>query len=82
MSKSGISEPAIAAFTASERARFIESNPTSMALAKRAKANLFNGVPMHWMSDWSMPSPLFVQRAKGARFTDVDGHDYLSLIHI
>lgn len=77
MSKSGISESAIAAFTASERARFIENNPTSMALAKRAKANLFNGVPMHWMSDWSMPSPLFVQRAKGARFTDVDDHEYV-----
>ena len=77
MSKSGISESAIAAFTASERARFIQNNPTSLALAERAKANLFNGVPMHWMSDWSMPSPLFVQRAKGARFTDVDGHEYI-----
>lgn len=77
MSRSGISESAIAAFTASERARFIENNPTSMALAQRAKANLFNGVPMHWMSDWSMPSPLFVQRAKGARFTDVDDHEYI-----
>ena len=77
MSRSGISESAVAAFTASERVRFIENNPMSMALAKRAKANLFNGVPMHWMSDWSMPSPLFVKRAKGARFTDVDDHEYI-----
>ncbi|QJI37131.1 aspartate aminotransferase family protein [Pseudomonas sp. ADAK13] len=77
MSKSGICESAVAIFAANERRRFIESNPKSVALAERAKANLFNGVPMHWMSDWSMPTPLFVQHAKAARFTDVDDHEYI-----
>ena len=32
---------------------------------------------MHWMSDWSTPCPLFVERAHGARFHDVDGHVYV-----
>ena len=38
---------------------------------------MFDGVPMHWMSDWSTPCPLFVERAHGARFHDVDGHVYV-----
>nr|WP_238569160.1 SDR family oxidoreductase [Pseudomonas aeruginosa] len=29
------------------------------------------------MSDWSTPCPLFVERAHGARFHDVDGHAYV-----
>ena len=32
---------------------------------------------MHWMADWPTPFPLFVDHARGARFTDVDGHDYV-----
>ena len=32
---------------------------------------------MHWMSDWSTPVPLFVKSAQGARFTDIDGNDYV-----
>ena len=77
MSSSGISESAVALFAAKERERFTHNNPKSIELAERAKANLYNGVPMHWMSDWSMPTPLFVQHAQGARFTDVDGHEYI-----
>src|SRR3990167_9913926 len=77
MTASGIAESAISTFTARERQRFIEQNPQSVALAERARHSLFGGVPMHWMADWSTPSPLFVSRAKGARFHDVDGHEYL-----
>ncbi|WP_332822164.1 aspartate aminotransferase family protein [Pseudomonas sp.] len=77
MTASGIAESAISTFTARERQRFIEQNPQSMALGERARHALFGGVPMHWMADWSTPSPLFVSRAKGARFHDVDGHEYL-----
>lgn len=77
MTASGISDRAIAEFTAQERARFLAANPHSVALAERARQSLFGGVPMHWMSDWSTPSPLFVSRAQGARFYDVDGHDYI-----
>ena len=63
--------------TARERARFAAANPKSERLAEEAKASLFGGVPMHWMADWPTPFPLFVAEASGARFKDVDGHDYV-----
>lgn len=35
-----------------------------------------NGVPMQWFfSSYSHP-PMFVDRGRGSRFTDVDGHEY------
>ncbi len=74
---SGISEQAVSTFTARERERFLANNPTSAALAERARHSLFGGVPMHWMSDWSTPVPLFLASAQGARFHDVDGHEYV-----
>lgn len=63
--------------TARERARFVTANPKSEELAKEAKNSLFGGVPMHWMADWPTPFPLFVAEANGARFKDVDGHEYI-----
>lgn len=77
MSSSGIAEQAVEVLRARERQHFLERNPQSVALAERARHSLFGGVPMHWMSDWSTPVPLFVERAQGARFFDVDGHDYV-----
>ncbi len=77
MTASGISDSAIARFYQRECDRFRTDNPRSLALAERARHSLFGGVPMHWMSDWSTPSPLFVDAARGAHFRDVDGHDYI-----
>ena len=77
MSSSGIAEQAVTLFTQRERERFLTANPRSAELAERARQSLFAGVPMHWMSDWSTPVPLFVESAQGARFRDVDGHDYV-----
>ncbi|SFQ52701.1 glutamate-1-semialdehyde 2,1-aminomutase [Geopseudomonas sagittaria] len=77
MSPSGIAEHAVEVLSARERQRFLDHHPNSVALAARARQALFGGVPMHWMSDWSTPVPLFVERAQGARFFDVDGHDYV-----
>ncbi len=77
MTASGIHPSAVEAFTAQERKRFLANNPNSVALAERARKSLYGGVPMHWMADWSTPVPLFVERAKGARFYDVDGHEYM-----
>lgn len=34
---------------------------------------------MPWMVRWPGSFPLFVERASGARFRDVDGHDYVDL---
>lgn len=62
---------------ARERAHYAASNPASRALADRAKDHLMFGVPMHWMNDWSTPYPMHVAEARGARLTDVDGHQYV-----
>ncbi|MFK4132795.1 aspartate aminotransferase family protein [Pseudomonas luteola] len=77
MTASGIHPSAVETFTAQERERFLANNPNSVALAERARKSLYGGVPMHWMADWSTPVPLFVERARGARFYDVDGHQYI-----
>ena len=34
---------------------------------------------MPWMSEWAGPYPVFVAEAHGARFTDVDGREYVDL---
>lgn len=77
MSTSMISPSAVSVFSQREQQRFLAANPKSAALAERARQSLYNGVPMHWMADWSTPCPLFVERAQGARFYDVDGHEYI-----
>ncbi|GGJ94531.1 aspartate aminotransferase family protein [Pseudomonas matsuisoli] len=77
MTVSGIAEQAIDVLAARERQRFLDDNPASVAMAKRARQSLFDGVPMHWMSDWSTPVPLFIEQAQGNRFTDLDGHEYI-----
>ena len=38
---------------------------------------MLDGVPMNWMTRWSSPFPPYVAEAHGARFTCVDGHDYI-----
>ncbi|MBK8069545.1 MAG: aspartate aminotransferase family protein [Rhodanobacteraceae bacterium] len=77
MTPSGIAESAVTTLMAQERARFLATHPRSLALAGRARGALVGGVPMHWMADWSTPCPLFVDHAQGARFVDVDGHEYI-----
>ena len=32
---------------------------------------------MNWMVKWASPFPVFVEWAEGARFADVDGHEYV-----
>ena len=34
---------------------------------------------MNWMTKWAGSYPIFVDHAKGAHFTDVDGNEYLDL---
>jgi glutamate-1-semialdehyde 2,1-aminomutase len=67
----------LAELQAREEARFAETHPRSRALAAQARASLFEGVPMHWMRKWPGGFPVFVAEAGGARFTDVDGHEYV-----
>jgi glutamate-1-semialdehyde 2,1-aminomutase len=67
----------LASLTARESAAFAAANPRSRELFERAGQSLLGGVPMNWMVKWAGPFPLFVDRASGAHFTDVDGHDYV-----
>jgi glutamate-1-semialdehyde aminotransferase len=60
-----------------ETRAFAAANPRSQALFERARGSLLSGVPMNWMVKWAGPFPLFVDHAAGARFTDVDGHEYI-----
>jgi glutamate-1-semialdehyde 2,1-aminomutase len=62
-----------------ERQAFRARTPRSAALAADAKASLLFGVPMNWMTRWPGEYPVFVDHAEGARFTDVDGNEYVDL---
>ncbi len=60
-----------------ERALFRERTPRSRELAAEARAVQIFGVPMPWMAKWVGGYPLFYAEARGARITDVDGHEYI-----
>ncbi len=59
-----------------ERERYLTLHPQSIALSLKASQHFLYGVPMHWMSDWGTPVPLFVAHANGAHFTCADNMDY------
>jgi len=67
----------LATALAAERRRFIAEHPRSRALFEEAKASLLDGVPMNWMIRWAGDFPLFIKDGSGARFTDVDGREYI-----
>ncbi len=60
-----------------EEQRFIDQHPQSAVMAVDARRHLLGGVPMAWMTRWPGSFPLFFATAAGARFTDVDGHEYV-----
>ena len=69
----------LAAAMQRERQRFLARTPKSAALFNDAKRVMPGGVPMSWMSKWPGEYPTFVASANGARFTDVDGNQYVDL---
>src|SRR4029079_10507746 len=60
-----------------ELERFEREHPRSRELATRAERSLLAGVPMPWMIRWAGGVPVFAGAAGGARFRDVDGHEYV-----
>ena len=64
---------------AKEEERFLALHPKSGELFKKAKEVMPGGVPMSWMTKWPGAYPVFVDCARGARFTDVDGNEYIDL---
>jgi glutamate-1-semialdehyde 2,1-aminomutase len=76
---SAISRENLGELRAREENRFIAEHPKSAELYRRAQHSLLGGVPMNWMNKWAGAFPVFVARAKGAHFTDVDGSEYVDL---
>jgi glutamate-1-semialdehyde 2,1-aminomutase len=63
-----------------ETTRFVADHPRSAALHERAqRTRSSTACPMNWMVKWAGPFPLFVEEASGARFSCVDGHEYVDL---
>jgi len=60
-----------------ERATFRRRHAQSGQLSEQAKRSLLFGVPMNWMTRWPGDHPVFVDRAEGARFRDVDGNEFI-----
>ncbi|MDP9228436.1 MAG: aspartate aminotransferase family protein [Actinomycetota bacterium] len=60
-----------------EEQRFLEQHPRSAQLFERGRESLLAGVPMPWMTEWAGAFPVFVAEASGARFSDVDGNEYV-----
>lgn len=73
----GIHGDALKRVAEREHAAFITSHAESARLATASALHWLNGVPMHWMRDWSTPHPLFVREARGVELEDVDGNRYV-----
>jgi glutamate-1-semialdehyde 2,1-aminomutase len=62
---------------ADERAAFAAAHPRSAAAYEEAQPHLLGGVPMTWMNMAAGGFPLYLARARGARVTDIDDHEYI-----
>src|SRR4051812_49111305 len=60
-----------------EEDRFVDRHPRSRELFEEGRRSLLAGVPMPWMTEWAGAFPVFVDEARGAHFTDVDGNAYV-----
>ena len=60
-----------------EEQRFLDTHKKSAAAFEDSKKVMHEGVPMSWMAKWPGAHPVFVKEAKGAHFTDIDGHTYV-----
>ncbi len=67
----------LAGLIARERAVYGERHPSSRRAFAAAGENLLGGVPMTWMRMWPGGFPLYLAGARGARLTDVDGHEFV-----
>ncbi len=69
----GVSPDRLQAFATREARRYAKVRPLTEAALKTGATSYLDGVPMHWMKDWSMPFPMLVETASGAHLTDLDG---------
>jgi glutamate-1-semialdehyde 2,1-aminomutase len=72
----GVALQRISELFAAEQRRYVAAHPESLQRMGRGIAGFYDGVPMHWMRDWSMPFPFVVESARGATLRDIDGNEY------
>jgi len=60
-----------------EQQRFAASHPVSQNLWAEGRQHFLYGGPSHWMRRWAGGFPVYVEHAKGAHLTDVDGRTYV-----
>jgi glutamate-1-semialdehyde 2,1-aminomutase len=72
----GVSLQRIGAVFESAKRRYVEDHPRSLQRTAHGIAGFYDGVPMHWMRDWSMPFPFLVESAQGSLLRDIDGNEY------
>ncbi|HEY9677564.1 MAG TPA: aspartate aminotransferase family protein [Drouetiella sp.] len=63
----------------SEQKLFENRHPKSKKMFEEAQHYLLGGVPMNWMVRWAGSFPIFVDRANGAHFFDIDGNEFIDL---
>jgi glutamate-1-semialdehyde 2,1-aminomutase len=76
LSVSGIDRARLHTLLAREQQAFADRNPRSAAAYRQADS-LFGRVPMTWMNKTSAHFPIYLDGARGAHLTDVDGHEYV-----
>jgi len=72
----GVALQRVGELFAAEQRRYVDAHPRSLQRTGRGIAGFYDGVPMHWMRDWSMPFPFLVETAQGSTLRDIDGNDY------
>ncbi len=77
MSAHGVDASKVQQLKKREDARFTETHPRCIEMWHRAEQVMPNGVPMSWLRTSYDHPPVWVDDAKGARFRDVDGNEYL-----
>jgi glutamate-1-semialdehyde 2,1-aminomutase len=73
---SGVDRARLSSLAARERATYAQRHPRS-ADAYAQAGHLFGRVPMTWMNKTAGGFPVYVDSARGARVTDIDGHEYV-----
>ena len=72
-----IDRQSLARAMAAEEQKFVDLHPKSQRAYGAAKESLIGGVPMPWMKRWAGPFPISIHQASGARFTDIDGNEFV-----
>ena len=74
--RSGVQRARLRTLLEREQALFLSRNPASAGAYAHADS-LFGRVPMTWMNKTSAHFPIYLDTARGAHVTDIDGHEYV-----